>query len=400
MIPKAVIVAAADAAGLFDSTVEKDYVLGWLLFGIAEHEQLSHWAFTGGTCLRKCYFDTYRFSEDLEFAVPGDRALSERSIIAALSEVCAWVEAASGVGFTGLEVGRSDHVRGTDSYQAKVSYRGAINRPRSSLQRVKFNVTRRENLAESVHQRSIFHPYPDVRTPSPKLRCCSVDEILAAKTCALYERQGRAGDVYDLVHISRSFREDVSPGVAREVLVREFSLQQLGVPTVAMLLARVDWDVVRRDWQQQLRHQLPRLPDVKSFAADLHDALAWWIEPARAAAVLRAAPGSASHRSIPRRPFSTPGSLGLVPRSRGELPEAIRFAARNRMLVRFRYQGTVRVVEPYALRLRSPGKVLLCAFEQTNDGAWKGWLKAYVVDEIDGAEALEVRFSPQWAVDL
>ena len=37
--------------------VEKDYVLGWLLAGIANHPQTRSWAFKGGTCLRKCWFE-------------------------------------------------------------------------------------------------------------------------------------------------------------------------------------------------------------------------------------------------------------------------------------------------------------------------------------------------------
>ncbi len=32
--------------------IEKDYVLGWLLAGIAQHEELRQtWVFKGGTCL-------------------------------------------------------------------------------------------------------------------------------------------------------------------------------------------------------------------------------------------------------------------------------------------------------------------------------------------------------------
>lgn len=57
--------------------IEKDYVLGWLLAAIASTDQLAGtWVFKGGTCLRKCYFETYRFSEDLDFTVTGgDRRL-------------------------------------------------------------------------------------------------------------------------------------------------------------------------------------------------------------------------------------------------------------------------------------------------------------------------------------
>lgn len=50
--------------------VEKDYVLGWLLAGIAANPDLSeNWVFKGGTGLKKCYLETYRFSEDLDFTV-------------------------------------------------------------------------------------------------------------------------------------------------------------------------------------------------------------------------------------------------------------------------------------------------------------------------------------------
>jgi len=50
--------------------IEKDYVLGWLLAGIATQPLLAQsWVFKGGTCLRKCYYETYRFSEDLDFTI-------------------------------------------------------------------------------------------------------------------------------------------------------------------------------------------------------------------------------------------------------------------------------------------------------------------------------------------
>ena len=66
--------------GLREEVVEKDYVIGWVLWGIGSEPQLStSWAFKGGTCLKKCYLDTYRFSEDLDFTViPGGGGLPER----------------------------------------------------------------------------------------------------------------------------------------------------------------------------------------------------------------------------------------------------------------------------------------------------------------------------------
>jgi predicted nucleotidyltransferase component of viral defense system len=67
--------------GLREDVVEKDYVLGWVLWGIGADPVLSlRWAFKGGTCLKKCYIETYRFSEDLDFTVLPDGPILQRDL--------------------------------------------------------------------------------------------------------------------------------------------------------------------------------------------------------------------------------------------------------------------------------------------------------------------------------
>ena len=37
---------------------------------VGSHDEISEtWVFKGGTCLKKCFFETYRFSEDLDFTL-------------------------------------------------------------------------------------------------------------------------------------------------------------------------------------------------------------------------------------------------------------------------------------------------------------------------------------------
>ncbi len=63
MIPQGEILAFRGEWGLREDVIEKDYVLGWMLAGIAAEPELRDtWIFKGGTCLRKCHYETYRFS--------------------------------------------------------------------------------------------------------------------------------------------------------------------------------------------------------------------------------------------------------------------------------------------------------------------------------------------------
>ena len=60
MIDKREIIDIATATGLNPHVIEKDYVLGWMLWGINGHAALTgNWIFKGGTCLKKCFFETY-----------------------------------------------------------------------------------------------------------------------------------------------------------------------------------------------------------------------------------------------------------------------------------------------------------------------------------------------------
>ncbi len=68
MIGKAEIIRIAGQLNLNPHIVEKDYALGWLRAGIFANEKIADsWVFKGGTCLKKCFLETYRFSEDLDY---------------------------------------------------------------------------------------------------------------------------------------------------------------------------------------------------------------------------------------------------------------------------------------------------------------------------------------------
>lgn len=101
MIARAELQARVREWGLTEEVVEKDYVLGWLLWGIGTHPALrSHWVFKGGTCLKKCFVETYRFSEDLDFTVLDGGPLAPDDLLPVLGEVLDAVEQEAGITLT------------------------------------------------------------------------------------------------------------------------------------------------------------------------------------------------------------------------------------------------------------------------------------------------------------
>jgi predicted nucleotidyltransferase component of viral defense system len=401
MIPKAKLLEFAAQYKLQPTTVEKDYVLGWLLAAISQHDVLSKWVFKGGTCLKKCYFETYRFSEDLDFTIPRDAEISSAGIKATLHDIAQWVEARTGLQFPRerCEVEEYDNPRGNKSYQAKMTYVGPLNLSRGSLQRVKFDLTQDELLADATDSRELFHPYGDQGTPLPRVRCYSVNEILAEKSRALFEREGRSRDVYDIIHLSQDFREAIDPRRAADLAARKFEFKGLPGPTVDLILARVDPATLRTDWEQQLRHQVPHLPDVEEFLRELRGALAWWLQPELAPLQLAPISRDRDEVPVPKQYFPSIGAVapGQV---RGGALEQVRIAARNRLCAEIVYHGVVRLIEPYSLRHPRTGNRLLYGFELTRNGVPSKTIKAYKVAELSSARATDRPFSPRFLVEL
>jgi predicted nucleotidyltransferase component of viral defense system len=78
--------------------IDLDYSLGWLLAGLAQTaESMRRLRFKGGTCLRKCYYANYRFSEDLDFTATA--RLTPEALMASVSAATRWSADHSGPDF-------------------------------------------------------------------------------------------------------------------------------------------------------------------------------------------------------------------------------------------------------------------------------------------------------------
>ena len=396
MIPKAQLLALSKHHRLLPTTVQKDYVIGWLLRAISTQPFLSQWVFKGGTCLKKCYFETYRFSEDLDFTIPSDKLISFDLIKKHLNETVEWIEYRTGLSFPRQDWKIEDYInpRGKTSFQVKIPFSGPLGIPNKLLQRVKLDITQDELIVDTPQLKSIYHDYTDRTSPLPQILCYSINEILAEKTRALFERKGRARDVYDIVNISRNFRNKIDPNQTKDIAIKKFHFKGLESPTVERIMDSIDKEVLKSNWEHQLAHQINILPSVDSFIDDLGDALAWWLEPEIAKPSLKTDP-KALGKIVPRNLFpKTNWQTGPSP------IDLIRYAARNKLCVLISYKGSTRLVEPYAMRYTSTGNEILYVWEVEKDRMLSNMHKAFKTHEIDSAGISDRVFVPKWEIEL
>ena len=260
------------AWGLREEVVEKDYVLGWLLWGIGADPLLSTtWVFKGGTCLKKCYIDTYRFSEDLDFTVLENGPLSPDEVLETLPRVLDRVGQESGIDFS-IEAPRCKKRPRGRSSEARVYYRGPRGAP--SPARIKLDLTKDEVVVRPSVMRPISHDYPDILPAPAHVRCYGFEEVFAEKIRALGERC-RPRDLYDIVNLFRRPGSREHGALVRMVLEQKCAAKNVPVPSAESLRASPMFEDLRNDWDSMLAHQLRALPEFEQFWSDVPLIFAW-----------------------------------------------------------------------------------------------------------------------------
>ena len=384
--------AALRAEWVLDqSVIEKDYVLGWLLAGIASHDALSRtWVFKGGTCLRKCYYETFRFSEDLDFTIIDGGPEQPQDLMRIFGEIAEWVREESGIELVldAQAFQRKKNKRDNPTTLGRIAYRGPNAYPR--MPKVKLDLTSDEVLVDRPELRTIGHPYSDT-LPAPGVLSYSIAELLGEKLRALSERC-RPRDLYDVVHMHRHPDLVALAGAVRSVLEAKCVHAELKVPTVETIRSSPFRAEVENEWENMLGHQLPSpLPPFKDFWSALDDLFSWLGGTLRTPQLARAELGKLD--------AAWQAPKAITSWRRGVPLERLRYAGTNRLKVRIDYRAAEgrqgpRLVEPYALRHTQDGNLVLFAVNDHDA------LRSYRVDRIAAIQPTATAFEPRYLVEF
>jgi predicted nucleotidyltransferase component of viral defense system len=375
--------------GLREDVVEKDYVLGWVLWGIGSEPALrERWVFKGGTCLKKCYLETYRFSEDLDFTVLETGPIAPDDVLPFLRGVLDRVYDASGIDLA-VEAPRLSLRPGRRAAEGRIYYIGPRGTPGPAS--VKLDLDGEERVRREAEWRQIAHAFDDALPEPATVLCYSFPEVYAEKLRAMGER-GRPRDLYDIIILFR--RSDLRPDAEdlRSLLVEKCEHKGVPVPTLARLRNSDTRGELESEWKNMLAHQLPQSPPWSVFWNELEDLFAW-LEGAAAPRVLASMPAVGGARTAWTPP--------PIMRTWGGSPvELLRYAAQSRLVVEFDYTDergrfSRRRVEPYTLYQTTEGNIVLGVFDLGRSDR-----RSFRVDRIRNARITEESFLPRFATEV
>lgn len=193
MIKPGEIQQKANAVGVRDQQIEKDYILSWILFGIAKHGQLSKTiVFKGGTVLKKVYFEDYRFSEDLDFTLLNVE-ISNEQIFAWFNEVFEIIKDEANIPLDIID--NNEHEDGGINFY--ISYIGPLG-GQGNNKKVKVDISRSEQLVFEPVMNAVFIGYSDME--EHQLLCYPLEEVLVEKMRSVMQRM-QARDFYDIWYL-------------------------------------------------------------------------------------------------------------------------------------------------------------------------------------------------------
>jgi predicted nucleotidyltransferase component of viral defense system len=261
MILQKEIVEKAQEWKVPPDTVDKDYVLGHFLSVFVAHNK-DDLVFKGGTCLRKCYIENYRFSEDLDFtALNKDFVLEQKTLEVVANEVTEqtgilfYIEPVKPVLF-------NDQPKG---FQVKIKHWGANhskNQPPPPHNRwntkIKLEVSTDELVLLNTEMRTIMHPYSDETTVEKQCNCYSINEIVSEKLRALLQRSYTAPrDFYDLYHLTQDFNKADWKNI-KPIFLKKMEHKNLEYKSPEDLIDDSKLANVERAWKNSVEHQIKK----------------------------------------------------------------------------------------------------------------------------------------------
>ncbi|MBM3789410.1 MAG: nucleotidyl transferase AbiEii/AbiGii toxin family protein [Acidobacteria bacterium] len=263
--------------------LERDYLLSWILAGIAQVQSLRDTlVFKGGTALKKCYFGDYRFSEDLDFSgregVPTGEAM-ERAVREASDAASEMLDE-----FAPVEIAckryieKDPHPEGQEAF----SIRARLPWHKQPQTRVMIETTVDEKILKPASKRKVIYEYGE--RLEAEVEVYALEEIVAEKLRAILQHVGkleergwsrsRARDYYDLWRVLGAYRTQMDFSGFASFLRVKCAARDVDFAGPEDFFQERMLAYVEKTWRQSLHPLVPGLPAFQDLITELRPQIA------------------------------------------------------------------------------------------------------------------------------
>jgi predicted nucleotidyltransferase component of viral defense system len=380
MIDTDEVVNKSEELGVHPYNVQRDYIFGWVLAGIYTANDLGKYLILkGGNCFRKAYFETARYSPDLDFATT--EKFSEEYLRNQLTLLCGFIEAKTDVQFE-RERTRVEEKQSADKskyiHEARLYFHDFFGEESQIVISIRMDISELEKIFLPIQTRNLIHSYSDRSECQCQVRCLKLEEILAGKLKCLLQRRHSA-DLYDFVNATfTSPTIDINRAEIVSTFLR-MTIFSSGPGIVKDLLINLPFQVIQGFWDKYLI--CPRTSVIEfNSAVD-------------------------GFKSVVDSLFGSLqkgwGELAFFP---ANLRNPIMEAGYNLTLLRIVYHGVEREVEPYSLKYKirkdGVGQEYLYVYDRTGGRGSAPGLKSLVHQGFESISNTDIQFEPRTEVEL
>ncbi len=384
MIPSGEVKQLSVDLGVPLTYIEKDYVMGWLLWGVYRDHVLSdELVLKGGNCLRKVYFADTRFSDDLDFTAYNLRpaaAFRDR-----LDAICEVVYKQTGIVFD-LDRTRVDEKPAADDdckvLDGRVYFKGFAG-DSSVTMRIKFDVSDYERIVLPTQRHPIIHEYSDREDCDCVVLAYSLEEVLAEKLRSWIQRT-RPRDLFDVVKIVGSEAVPISKGNVLSTFLEKTLYKSVPLAGCEEMLFEGKYQTIEPQWAKAIICPSTSVVLARNAISAFKEFIRAVFDPELLGAIAS----------------SSPRQLEGLYDFRSGFREAIIEAGRARKLVRMTYSHRDRDIKPYSFRYRLTKKGYAAEYFYGFDRTRGNTIKSFFLHKIDGISLLPRTYQPRWVVEF
>jgi predicted nucleotidyltransferase component of viral defense system len=253
MIPLIEINAAAVKFKIPISTIEKDYIISWILLSLMQNKFIGeNFIFYGGTAIKRIFFESHRFSEDIDLLSYESFSLEE------LKKNIKVIKYAAEEANIALNI---DHGRTTykdNRVQMYIEYEG-YEEITGVPKEIRIDLNMKMDSFGKIEFKNVIKSYSDISSEE-KIKVMSLNTILANKLGLLTElNRNEPRDVFDiwfLLNRRKQFNFNFSE------VCETFRKKYGYYPNLSVLESGLNGYKVKKNWEIRLQDQISELPKV------------------------------------------------------------------------------------------------------------------------------------------